>query len=152
MVKLLSNSKTIGKFMMFMLMSGITMVNVSGCGLAGRTEQLAKQSYSDKQYTEELFQSMTEALEQEDKEALIGMFSSYAIENSSDLEEQLDKLIEFYPGCNGGYTVSISTYETSAYSGKEYIIYPQYTITNDDFEYRIRVTSYIKNGSITNSV
>ena len=67
------------------------------------------------------------------------------MENSNDLDSQMDKLIEFYPGCNGGYKVSISTRESSAYAGKEYILCPQYTITNDDYEYRIRLTAYIEN-------
>lgn len=137
--------KMMGKYVMLVLMSCMMIGSMSGCGVAQRAEYLGNELRSDDKYAEELFQFITEALEREDKEALKSIFSSYTLENSDNLDEQMDKLMEFYPGYDGGYDVSIHTHGSSSYGGKEYILCPQYCITNDGFEYRIWLIAYIEN-------
>lgn len=116
-----------------------------GCGYKGRANRLQKELRSDKEYATYYFEQVTGALEKNDKDALKKLFSAYATNNAPQLDAQMEELMEFYPGCNEGYELNISTYETSAYSGKEYILKAKYNITNDGENYLLRVVAYTEN-------
>lgn len=136
----------IRKYIFLVAISCILFGNIVGCGQTTKGRMLAKQYNSDKEHADALFEVVTEALEEEDVEAIKELFSLYALENSEDLEEKIGELIEFYPGCNGGYEVVVPTHEsTEQYGIKEYIIYPKYHVTNDGELYDLRLTVYMEN-------
>ena len=141
----ITNGKKGIKYVLFELICCMMLGTIFGCGFVKKDNSLAKEIDSDHIYAEELFQSIIDALEQKDEEALKKLFSPYALENSNDLDLKIKELMEFYPGYNGEYKVSIYTEETSAYSGKEYILCPQYTIINDGYKYKMRLITYIQN-------
>ena len=134
------------KYIFLVGMSWIFLGNIVGCGQATRGQTIEKQYDSDQEYAMELFEEVVEALESEDEEAIKELFSPYAIENSENLDEKIEELIEFYPGCNGGYEMVVPTHESiEQYGSKEYIIYPKYHVTNDGELYDLRLTVYIEN-------
>ena len=117
------------KYIFLVGMSWILLGNIVGCGQATRGQTIEKQYDSDQEYATELFEEVVEALESEDGEAIKELFSPYAIENSENLDEKIEELIEFYPGCNGGYEMVVPTHESiEQYGSKEYIIYPKYHV------------------------
>lgn len=119
--------------------------NVSGCGLNGREEHLAESNRTEKEQADELMQSVLEALEARDAEALKELFSAYALENAYDLDGKIEELMDFYPGCNGGYEGNVRSHRTSDRGETVYVIMPKYTVTNDDKTYEMRFTTYIEN-------
>lgn len=137
------------KLLKAFMLGGISCMlfwNIIGCSPTTRGEYLAKQNKSDQEHAAELFEAVTDALETEDTEAIKKLFSPYALENSEDLEEKIQALMEFYPGSNGGYKVVVPTHEsTQQYGVKKYVICPKYTITNDDEVYQMRLTVYVQN-------
>lgn len=64
---------------------------------------------------DKMMKSIMEALEKEDKDALKELFSDYALENAETLDENIDELINFFPGCEDGYKGNVSTHRTSDY-------------------------------------
>lgn len=136
----------IKKYIFLACISCILFGNIVGCGQATRGRTLAKQSESDQEQAAELFDAVTAALEAEDVETIKELFSPYALEHSENLDEKIEELIEFYPGCNGGYEVVVPTHESiRQYGTKEYIICPKYHVTNDGERYDLRLTVYMEN-------
>lgn len=133
------------KCFLFGVMSVIIAGGVSGCSLGDRGEYLAESNRTEKEQAGELMQSVIEALEAENAEALKNLFSVYARENSYNLDEKIQELIDFYPGSNGGYEGNVSTHRTADYGDIIYVITPKYTVTNDDESYEVRLTAYIEN-------
>ena len=72
---------------------------------------------------------------------LIFVSSAYAITSLHSFTVER----EFYPGCNGGYDITVTTHRSSNYGEIEYLIYPKYKITNDDKKYQMRLTVYVEN-------
>ena len=118
--------------------------SIAGCGTT-KGEYLAKKAEPKHEKSKELFEIITAALEVEDSEAIKTLFSPYALENSENLEEKIQELIEFYPGRNGGYEVWYRTHETTNRGVKECVVAAIFEITNDDEIYRMRITTYTEN-------
>lgn len=119
--------------------------SVSGCGMAGREDYLAETNRSEKEQANGLMQSVLDALEAGDAAALKELFSDYALENADDLDGKIAELMDFYPGCNGGYEGNVPTHVTSDYGKKVYVIMPEYTVTNDDETYQMSLIAQIEN-------
>ena len=89
---------------------------------------------------------IAEALNTHDAAALKDMFSPYALEHATDLDESLEYLLSFFP--NGGlawerYTVNQSK-ETQA--GKQSAaLWARYTISADGTDYRLFFADFIAN-------
>ena len=132
------------------ILSGIILCfllgNISGCGLFyDRGEYLAETNRTDKEMAEELMQSIIDALEAKDTEALKGLFSVYARENAYDLDGKIEELMDFYPGSEGGYEGNVCTHETAERGKKIYVIMVAYTVTHENETYEMSLTTQIEN-------
>ena len=116
-----------------------------GCSHINNDKPLEKEIRSDKEYATYYYNQVTNALETKDIEKLKTLFSPYALDKASDIDEQITNLIEFYPGHTDDYEVSIMTSESSSYSGKKYAINIQYLFSIDEVNYRMMITAYTKN-------
>ena len=133
------------------ILSGVTGVvlfcTLSGCVPDNKDEGVSSYKNSDYTEAENLYETIIAALETEDTKGIKELFSPYALENANELDEKIQELIEFFPGCNGGYEVVVPTYRSTDYGVVEYILYPKYTITNEDTIYQMRLTMYMENDS-----
>jgi len=132
--------KVVMGVMICMMFSGIL-----GCGHVDREKRLEKELRSDKEYATYYYDQVTNALETKDMEKLKTLFSPYALDKTSDIDEQITELMEFYPGYTDDYEVSIRTSESSSYSGKKYAINAQYLFSVDGADYRMMITAYTQN-------
>lgn len=142
------NSKTMGnglKFILFVLLGCMLSGNMIGCVPGGRGEYVAKQNRKEKEEADKMMKSIMEALEEEDKDALKELFSDYALENAETLDENIDELINFFPGCEDGYKGNVSTHRTSDYGEITNVIMAKYTVTNGDDTYELHITFYVEN-------
>ena len=137
--------KKIYKYLIMGVLNCIVIGSIIGCSPTTRGRYLAKQVNSDNEKAEELFEAVTEALEAEDVEAIKDLFSPYALENSENLDEKIEDLIEFYPGYSGEYKMWYRTHETTNRGVKEYVLAATFEITNDIDIYRLRITTYTEN-------
>lgn len=119
--------------------------NISGCASGDRGEYLAQTNQTEKEQADKMMQSVLDALEAEDADGLKKLFSTYALEHAYDLDGKIEELMEFYPGCSGGYEGNIRSHETTDHGETIYVIMPQYTVTNGEESYQLRLTIYIEN-------
>lgn len=137
--------KKIVKCILLCCINCLFFYGLIGCALTNIEEDLPKKRSFEYENADELYEIITYSLETEDANAIKELFSPYALEKTIDLDEKIQELIEFYPGCNGGYDVVVPTHRTSNYGEIEYLIYPKYKITNDDKKYQMRLTVYVEN-------
>lgn len=134
------------RYLVLSMAGCILFGNIFGCGAAGgRGGNPVETDRSEEEIADELIQSVIDALEAEDSEALKGLFSEYALKNAHDLDEKIKELISFYPGSNGGYTGNVPSHRTSDYGEITYVITPAYKVINDEEMYEICITAYVEN-------
>ncbi len=114
---------------------------MTGCTVASsRGEYMMKKSQSDKENANVVMDSLIEALEKRDVESVKELFSKYALENSEDLDGKIEELMDYYPGYDGEYEVTVSTSQGSDYGVGWYVLYAHYHLTKDDKPYEIMLT------------
>ncbi len=144
---IISGKNTIKNFKKMVLGIGICIMfmSMSGCNFGSRLEYLEKTNRSEQEQADTKAKSITDALEAKDAESLKALFSTYAIENAKDLDEKIEELIEFYPGCNGGFEGGCSSRESSDYGVKTKVLNGVYTVTNDNQSYYLIFTIQSRN-------
>ena len=123
----------------------ILIGSTMGCNSGSRVGYLAKSNRSDEAQAEATRQSIIDALEAKDAEGLKALFSKYAIDNAVNLDDKIEELIAFYPGCNGGFKGTYNTHEGSDYGVQTKVLNGTYTVINDDKKYRLHFTIQLRN-------
>lgn len=100
---------------------------------------------SDQVQSDKLMKSIIEALEDKDEKALKELFSKYAIENTDNLDEKIEELIEFYPGSDGGYTGNATMHKTAEYGDIIKVISTHYKVKDSSQNYKMTITTYVEN-------
>ena len=119
--------------------------SIMGCNFRSRLDYLAESNRTDDEQSEATRQSIIDALEAQDAQGLKALFSKYALENAEDLDEKIEELMDFYPGCNGGFDGGCSTLEGTDYGVRTKVLNGTYTVTNDNQEYYLIFTIQIRN-------
>lgn len=101
-----------------------------------RTEDEAKKITADK---------LIKALEDKDAASIRELFSPYALENSTDLDEKIQEMIDYYPGMDGEYVCVGSSSRSSDYGTIVHIINPVISAEKDGKEYEINICQYLRN-------
>lgn len=133
--------KSIVMVMVWCLMLG----NISGCGVGSQGDYLAETNQTEKEHADKMMQSVLDALEAGDAEGLKKLFSTYAQEHAYDLDGKIEELMEFYPGCDGGYEGNVRSHKTTDQGETVYVIMPKYTVKNGEESYQLRLTIYVEN-------
>ncbi|WP_075720781.1 DUF5104 domain-containing protein [Roseburia sp. 499] len=126
-----------------LLIGSVLIFNLLGCNSKSAEEYRAKVIREDEDMGEKMMQSIVDALEKQDKEALKELFSPYALEHAENLDEKSEKLLEFYQGSDSKREGELY----SAEGGKNYgiwILDSGYTLENDGQEYQVRVITIPK--------
>ena len=126
----------------------IISIGVIGCNFSSRANYLAESNRSDNEQSEKTRQSIIDALEAQEAESLKALFSKYALENA----EGLDELMDFYPGCNGGFDGMYDTHETTNYGVQTKVLNGTYIVTNDNQEYDLIFTVQLRNDEETEKI
>ena len=85
------------------------------------------------------------ALEAGDEQAIKEMFSDYALENAPEIDENIEKLISYFPGADGGYDgVGVST-ENKDQGKYQHVLDLILTVRNGDDTYKIGICLQMKN-------
>lgn len=123
----------------------ILIGSMTGCHFSSREDYLARSNRSDNEQAEETRQSIIDVLEAQDAEGLKALFSKYALENVEDLDEKIEELIAFYPGCNGGFDGMYDTHESTNYGVQTKVLNGTYTVINNDQKYSLNFTIQLRN-------
>lgn len=116
-----------------------------GCNSNSRADYLAKSNRSDEAQAEATKQAIIDALEAKDAKGLKILFSKYAVENTVNLDEKIEELIAFYPGCNSGFKGMYNTHEASDYGVQTKVLNGTYEVTNDNQVYYLNFTIQCRN-------
>lgn len=131
------------KWITLLLIGCVLIFSLLGCNSKSAEEYRAKVIREDEDMGEKMMQSIVDALEKQDEEALKELFSPYALEHAENLDEKIEKLLEFYQGSDGKREGELY----SAEGGKNYgiwILDSGYTLENDGQEYQVRVITIPK--------
>ena len=112
-----------------LLIGYVLIFSLSGCNPESAGEYRARVISEDEDMGEEMMNSIIDALEARDVEDLKGLFSTYALEHAENLEEKIEKLLEFYQGSDSERQGELY----SAEGGKNYgiwILNSVYTLKN----------------------
>ena len=123
----------------------ILIASMMGCQFSSRAEYLAKTNQSDKEQADATMQAIIDALEEQNSESLKTLFSQYAIENTENLDEKIEELMDFYPGCSDGFEGSYNTQEINNYGVKIQVLNGIYTVSNNEETYRVGFTLQVRN-------
>ena len=115
----------------------VTSSNITGV--------LTVSSREEKEYAKMVVDTLFNALENKDSQAIKGLFSQYAKDNTYDLDGKINKLISFYPGADGGYESSSISSEDNDYGTKSQALELVLTIKNQGSKYEIKIGMYIRN-------
>lgn len=113
--------------------------------LTGCTKVAPKNNKSDS-YTsaQEEFEFIVNAIEKKDRAAIKGKFSTYACDNIDNIDKKIDRLIEEFPGYDGGVTIKDTFYRHSNYGKITHIYTPSFDFTVDNATYRMRIIYYVE--------
>lgn len=123
----------------------ILIGSMTGCQFSSRADYLAKTNQSDKEQADATMQAIIDALEAKNAEDLKALFSTYAVENTEDLDENIEGLMEFYPGYSEGFKGNYSTREGSDYGVRDKELDGIYTVSNEGQTYRVGFTLQVRN-------
>ena len=141
MMKITESKKLITGLVCCLLIGTMT-----GCTVAsGRGEYMMMQNDSDKEKANAVMEPLVEALEEKDVERVKELFSKYALENSDNLDEKIEELMDYYPGYDGEYEVTISTEESMSFGVVWYALHATYDLLKGDQSYEIRLTIFSRN-------
>ncbi len=77
----------------------ILCMNLGGCiKPMGRGERLTKELGSEQQMADRMMEDIAAALDAGDADALKSLFSKTALEEATDIDQQISDLLEFYQG------------------------------------------------------
>lgn len=121
------------------------LVSITGCIGSGKKHFMEKVSSDANEQADVMMQSIIKALEEQDVESLKGLFSPYALQHAENLDEKIVKLMEFYPGSNGGYEGVCSGSRPVNYGDVTLILNGKYTVKNDEKEYQVKFVTIPQN-------
>ena len=87
------------------------------------------------------------ALENGDAEAIESMFSEYGRTHAANLKENIGRLLEFYPGADGGYECVGVTTEEKEDGKRLHVLELIFTVRNGNDTYKIETCIQMKNES-----
>ena len=122
--------------LILLVICGIFLVNLVGCEFKEREDYLTRVERSEDEQSDAMMQSIMDALEAQDAEALKGLFSPYALEHAENLDEKIEELMEFYPGYEVFDGDPISK-QGAHYGVITLTLIGNYTIENDTQEYQM---------------
>jgi hypothetical protein len=103
-----------------LFMSLAVCLSLGGCmgKVESRGEQLTKLMGTEQEMSDQIMQEIVEALDAGDAEALKQMFSKSSLEETVDLDQQIEKLMSFYQGKKVSYKGDASS-NTKTHDGVE---------------------------------
>lgn len=117
----------------------ILCMNLSGCVRPmSRGERLTKELGLEQQISDRMMEDIATALDAGDADALKGLFSKTALEEATDIDQQISDLLEFYQGKKQSFEGDASSSTHTKYGEdieKQFI--GQYQLTTDKETYRI---------------
>lgn len=123
---------------MLLLIGCVVMLGLLGCSPESAAKYRAKVIREEQDMADEMMQSIVEALEAQDSNALKKLFSSYALKNAENLDEKIEELMEFYQGSSGEKEGGLCSAEGGIPYGK-LILDSTYTMRNEEQEYEVTV-------------
>ena len=129
-----------------LLLSVAAVISVTGCEKINREEMFAPRRSEEDRKSDEMMQSIMDALDAEDADALKALFSPYAQEEISDLDEKIEELIEYYPGSEGGFEGDCILKRSSDYGVITLMLNGDYEVTyGDGQQYEVDFVTYPQN-------
>ncbi len=123
----------------------LVVLSLSGCTYKSRGDYLAKVARDEDKQSDEMMNSIVDALETQDAEALKNLFSTYALEHAEDLDEKIEEIIDFFLGSNGGYEGNCISERKANYGDITLILTGTYTVTNERQEYMVNFITMPQN-------
>ena len=114
--------------------------------LSGR---IAVSSQEEHDAAEKATQTLFWALENKDAETIRNMLSPYAQEHAVNLDEDIQRLIAYYPGADGEYDGAACTFESKHYGVKEHSMDVLLSVNDEGIEYRYSICLYLRNDNDT---
>ncbi|MCM1180343.1 MAG: DUF5104 domain-containing protein [Clostridium sp.] len=117
----------------------ILCMNLGGCiRPMSRGEQLTKELGSEQQMADQMMEDIAAALDAGDADALKALFSETALEEATDIDQQISDLLEFYQGKKQSFEGDASSSTSTEYgtTTKKQLI-GQYLLTTDKESYRV---------------
>ncbi len=129
-----------------LLLSVAAVISVTGCEKINPEEMFAPRQSEEKRQSDEMMQSIVDALDAEDADALKELFSPYAQEEITDLDEKIEELIEYYPGSEGGFDGVNSSKKKANRGVISLLLDGHYDVTyGDGQQYEINFVTYPRN-------
>ena len=129
-----------------LLLSVVAVISVTGCEKINPEEMFAPRRSEEDRKSDEMMQSIVDALDAEDADALKALFSPYAQEEISDLDEKIEELIEYYPGSEGGFEGDCILKRSSDYGVITLMLNGDYEVTyGDGQQYEVDFVTYPQN-------
>ena len=115
--------------------------DIPECPIEGKITASTKEEYAAAQY---VINTLFNALEAGDKDAIKDLFSEYAINNTENLDSSIEKLIQWYPGAENGYTSSSVTSEGHDRLTRYHALEIKLKVESM-FSYTMKITMYMRN-------
>lgn len=117
----------------------ILCINTGGCVRPmSRGERLTKELGSEQQIADQMMENIAIALDNGDVDALKNLFSKTALEEATDIDQQIYALLNFYQGKMQSYKGDASSSTSTEYGeDTEKQLIGQYLLTTDKESYRI---------------
>lgn len=134
------------KPIVYLVMIGVVFSLIS-CGRpqGNRLSKLEREARTEDEAKKVTADKLIKALEDKDAAAIRELFSPYALENSSDLDEKIQEMIDYYPGMDGEYVCVGSSSRSSDYGTIVHIINPAISAEKDGKKYEINICQYLRN-------
>jgi hypothetical protein len=130
----------------YLIMIGVVL-SLMGCGRpqGGRPSKLEREARTEDEAADLTAEKLIKALEDKDAASVRELFSPYALENSTDLDEKIQEMFEYYPGMDGEYRRTGSSSRSSDYGTVVHIINPVISAEKDGKKYEINICQYLRN-------
>ena len=134
-----------GKNVVSVILICLVILNITGCTYENRLERMAQSAREEDEQSDEMMQSIMDALERQDAKALKNLFSPYALEHAENLDEKIQELLEFYPGKDGGFEGQCMSTGRRNYGDITVRLRGTYTVTNAGTTYEVRFVTIPQN-------
>ena len=117
----------------------ILCINLGECiKPMNRGERLTKELGSEQQMADRMMEDIAAALDAGDADALKSLFSKTALEEATDIDQQISDLLEFYQGKKQSFEGDASSSTHTKYGEDiEKQLIGQYLLTTDKESYRV---------------
>lgn len=134
------------KPIVYLIMIGVVFSLIS-CGRpqGNRLSRLEREARTEDEAKKVTADKLIKALENKDAASIRELFSPYALENSSDLDEKIQEMIDYYPGMDGKYECVGPSSRSSDYGTIVHIINPVIYAEKDGKKYEINICQYLRN-------